>query len=77
MKNNYLYRSFKFTFGVSPVSHILVLIEEIWQALFHSIAALLLSGFIDTVIAYSQKRVEAKSLLLYALSFTGIMGSCL
>ena len=72
MKNNYLYRSFKFTFGVSPVSHILVLIEEIWQALFHSIAALLLSGFIDTVIAYSQKRVEAKSLLLYALSFASL-----
>ena len=72
MKNNYLYRSFKFTFGVSPVSHIFVLIEEIWQALFHSIAALLLSGFIDTVIAYSQKRVEAKSLLLYALSFASL-----
>ena len=72
MKNNYLYRSFKFTFGVSPVSHILVLIEEIWQALFHSIAALLLSGFIDTVIAYSQKRVESKSLLLYALSFASL-----
>lgn len=72
MKNNYLYRSFKFTFGVSPISHILVLIEEIWQALFHSIAALLLSGFIDTVIAYSQKRVEAKSLLLYALSFASL-----
>ncbi len=72
MKNNYLYRSFKFTFGVSPVSHILVFIEEIWQALFHSIAALLLSGFIDTVIAYSQKRVEAKSLLLYALSFASL-----
>lgn len=72
MKNNYLYRSFKFTFGVSPGSHILVLIEEIWQALFHSIAALLLSGFIDTVIAYSQKRVEAKSLLLYALSFASL-----
>ena len=72
MKNNYLYRSFKFTFGVSPVSNILVLIEEIWQALFHSIAALLLSGFIDTVIAYSQKRVEAKSLLLYALSFASL-----
>ncbi len=72
MKNNYLYRSFKFTFGVSPVSHTLVLIEEIWQALFHSIAALLLSGFIDTVIAYSQKRVEAKSLLLYALSFASL-----
>lgn len=72
MKNNYLYRSFKFTFGVSPVSHILVLIEEIWQALFHSIAALLLSGFIDTVIAYSQKMVEAKSLLLYALSFASL-----
>lgn len=72
MKNNYLYRSFKFTFGVSPVSHIFVLIEEIWQALFHSIAALLLSGFIDTVIAYSQKMVEAKSLLLYALSFASL-----
>lgn len=72
MKNNYLYRSFKFTFGVSPGSHILVLIEEIWQALFHSIAALLLSGFIDTVIAYSQKRVESKSLLLYALSFASL-----
>ena len=72
MKNNYLYRSFKFTFGVSPVSHIFVLIEEIWQALFHSIAALLLSGFIDTVIAYSQKRVESKSLLLYALSFASL-----
>ncbi|EMB24121.1 ABC transporter ATP-binding protein [Treponema denticola] len=72
MKNNYLYRSFRFTFGVSPVSHILVLIEEIWQALFHSIAALLLSGFIDTVIAYSQKRVESKSLLLYALSFASL-----
>ena len=72
MKNNYLYRSFKFTFGVSPGSHILVLIEEIWQALFHSIAALLLSGFIDTVIAYSQKRIEAKSLLLYALSFASL-----
>lgn len=72
MKNNYLYRSFRFTFGVSPISHIFVLIEEIWQALFHSIAALLLSGFIDTVIAYSQKRVEAKSLLLYALSFASL-----
>ncbi|WP_255802344.1 ABC transporter ATP-binding protein [Treponema denticola] len=72
MKNNYLYRSFKFTFEVSPVSHIFVLIEEIWQALFHSIAALLLSGFIDTVIAYSQKRVESKSLLLYALSFASL-----
>ena len=72
MKNNYLYRSFKFTFGVSPVSHILVLIEEIWQALFHSIAALLLSGFIDTVIAYSQNRLESKNLLLYALSFASL-----
>ncbi|UTC82962.1 ABC transporter ATP-binding protein [Treponema denticola] len=72
MKNNYLYRSFKFTFRVSPVSHIFVLIEEIWQALFHSIAAILLSGFIDTVIAYSQKRVESKSLLLYALSFASL-----
>lgn len=72
MKNNLLYKSFKFTFKISPIAHIVVIIEEIWQALFHSGAALLIGKLIDTVIHFTQSGSNSAAIIKYGILFAGM-----
>ena len=72
MKKNSLFRSFKFTFCITPFAHIAFIMVEIWQSLLKSISTILIGGLIDSVIAFSKTNTGVNVIIMYAALFGGM-----